>query len=170
MAMGVRGSKCSWGRWDEGRMYGRYFRIVVHLVCVVEAKYSGDFLKSRKVILMRIPNNGGYRISITCFSKPGKVYSSRTGWHAIKFLTNGVHMNIRQTTQPAAKQTFAFWKMAARLHCWGQHPHNSKNMDKLSCCLYGSFIPISSMFGAERHSIYYRKKPGNQPSHKTLDL
>lgn len=59
-------------------MCGRDFR-VVHLVCVVETWYSGDFLESMKVILIRIPNNRGCRISTVHFSKPGKVYSGRTG-------------------------------------------------------------------------------------------
>jgi hypothetical protein len=78
MAIGVSSIRCSWGRWDGGRMCGRDFR-VVHLVCVVETWYSGDFLESMKVILIRIPNNRGCRISTVHFSKPGKVYSGRTG-------------------------------------------------------------------------------------------
>lgn len=50
-----------------------------------------------KVILMRAPSNGKYRVSVIHCLSPGEVSSGETGFHPNELLTKGVHGNSQRT-------------------------------------------------------------------------
>lgn len=56
----------------------------------LETYCRGNCLESMKVILMRIPSNGGYVVSSGHILLPGGVLSGETVLHSIEFLANGV--------------------------------------------------------------------------------
>lgn len=98
---------------------------------------------------MRTPRNGEYRASTGHLLQLGKASNGETRFHLIELLAKKALWKSPQTTQPVANTKDCSPKMYRGPYFWGQHPHNSLNMEKSNWCLHGALTPHSSLLVRE---------------------